>query len=363
MHTPNLKDTITASPYIFTIGVAGDSGSGKTTFTQGVRSIFGSDLVSTITLDDYHRYDREGLKDQGITALDPAANCIDQLEKDLCLLKQGIPVEKPVYNHTTGKFDPPVTFSPKKILLLEGLHTLFTPVLRNNLDFMLFVDPAPEVKYDWKIKRDINKRGYSADDVRRQIEERKPDYERYIAPQKEYADAVIGIGYSEYGRDLGEERNVYRVTLSQNRMRHSIKDIDLSLDLYSILSLSERNFSLKFATGVQYGHRMGELIIDGELSGHVVKKLEHSIEHQTKVHPISMFKDREYVTAGDLIQLIISWRIIHRRIFLEISREGNPGHPGAKEMPFTGERKGIEATDEKPERSTVISADSGMVRQ
>ncbi len=332
VHTLNLKDTIAASPYIFTIGVAGDSGSGKSTFTQGVRSIFGSDLVSTITLDDYHRYDREGRTTRGITALDPAANRIDQLEQDLALLKKGVPVEKPVYNHETGTFDPAITFSPKKILILEGLHTFFTPGLRNNLDFMLFVDPEPEVKYDWKVKRDIDKRGYAAAEVKRQIEERKPDYERYIAPQKEYADAVIGIGYSEYGRELGEERNVYRVTLSQNRMKHSIKDIDLSLDLYSILSLSERDFSLKFATGVQYGHRMGELSIDGELSEHVVTKLERSIEHQTKVHPISMFRDCEYVTAGDLIQLVISWRIIHRRIFLEISREGNPAHPAVGGM-------------------------------
>jgi phosphoribulokinase len=347
MHTPGLKETIAATPYIFTIGVAGDSGSGKTTFTHGIRSIFGSDLVSTITLDDYHRYDREERNKLGITALNPAANRIDQLEKDLSLLKQGMPVDKPVYNHDTGKFDPAVTFIPKKILLLEGLHTFFTPEIRNNLDFMLFVDPAPDVKYDWKVKRDINKRGYSAAEVKRHIEVRKPDYERYIAPQKEYADAVIRIEYSEYGRELGEERNVYRVTLSQNRMKHSIKDIDLSLDLFSILSLSERNFSLKFATGIQYGQRMGELTIDGELSEHVVKKLERSIEHQTNVHPISMFKDREYVTAVDLIQLIISWRIIHRRIFLEISRECHPADAGAGQNGMTCEWKRISATDEK----------------
>ena len=65
---------------------------------------------------------------------------------------------------------------------------------------------------------------------------------------------------------------------------------------------------------------MGELIIDGELSEHVVKKLEHSIEEQTRVHPISIFKDRKYVTAGDLAQLILCWRIIHRRIFMETCR-------------------------------------------
>ena len=114
MHTQGLKEIIAATPYIFTIGVAGDSGSGKTTFTQGIRSIFGSELVSTITLDDYHRYDREERKKLGITALNPAANRIDQLESDLGRLKQGMPVDKPVYNHDTGTFDQPVTFIPKK---------------------------------------------------------------------------------------------------------------------------------------------------------------------------------------------------------------------------------------------------------
>jgi phosphoribulokinase len=318
MYYPNFKDTIAASPYIFTLGVAGDSGSGKTTFTEGIRSIFGKDLVSTISLDDYHTLDRDGRRKQGLTALNPKANRIDQLEQDLVQLKHGVPVEKPVYNHTTGVFDPPVIFHPQKILILEGLHTLFTPTLRKYLDFTLFVDPTKEVKSDWKIRRDIKIRGYSRDAVIQEMAEREPDYERYIAPQKEFADAVIGIDYSEYGRHLGEERNVYRITLSQNRMIHNIENIDLSLDLYSILSLSERNFSLKFLTSEHNGHKMGEMIMDGELSEHVVKKLERSIEQQTRVHPISIFKNRNYVTAGDLAQLILCWRIIHRRIFIEI---------------------------------------------
>jgi phosphoribulokinase len=317
MNYLNFKETIAASPYIFTLGVAGDSGSGKTTFTEGIRSVFGTDLVSTITLDDYHRLDREGRKEQGLTALNPEANRIDQLEHDLILLKRGVPIEKPVYNHSTGVFDPPVIFCPQKILILEGLHTLFTPTLRKYLDFTLFVDPSKAVKSDWKIRRDMEKRGYSHDAVLLEMAEREPEYERFIAPQKMFADAVIGIDYSEYGKDLGRERNVYRVTLSQNRMIQSIENIDLSLDLYSILSLSERNFSLKFLTNEQNGQRIGEMIIDGELSEHVVKKLELSIEQQTRVHPISIFKNRTYITAGELAQLILCWRIIHRRIFIE----------------------------------------------
>jgi phosphoribulokinase len=321
MNYPNFKDTIASSPYIFTLGVAGDSGSGKTTFTEGIRSIFGTDLVSTITLDDYHALDRNGRRKQGLTALNPKANNIDQLEKDLPLLRCGLPVEKPVYNHTTGTFNAPVIFYPRKILILEGLHTLYTPALRKYLDFTLFVDPSKEVKSDWKIRRDVRTRGYSRDAVLRKIIEREPDYERYIAPQKEFADAVIGIDYSEYGRHLGEERNVYRITLSQSRMKYHIENIDLSLDLYSILSLSERNFSLKFLNTEHNGHRRGDMIIDGELSEHVVKKLERSIELQTQVHPISIFKGRNYVTAGDLAQLILSWRIIHRRIFIEAQQQ------------------------------------------
>jgi len=317
MHHPNFKDTIAASPYIFIIGVAGDSGSGKTTFTQGIRSIFGDDLVSTITLDDYHSLDRTGRKKEGVTPLNPGANRLDRLEKDVTLLRRGVPIEKPVYNHDTGTFGPPVIFCPRKILILEGLHPLFTPTLRRHLDFSLFVDPVQEVKYDWKIRRDMGKRGYSHEQVLKEIAEREEDYSTYIAPQKEFADAVIGIGYSEYVKQLGLERNVYRVTLSQSRMKRSIENIDLSLDLYSILSMSQRNFSLKFGTSEHDGHRMGELVMDGELSEHVVHKLERSIENQTRVHPISMFKNRTYVTAGDLAQLIVCWRIIHRRIFME----------------------------------------------
>ncbi|WAC04569.1 MAG: phosphoribulokinase [Methanoregula sp.] len=317
MHHPNFKDTIAASPFIFIIGVAGDSGSGKTTFTQGIRSIFGDDLVSTITLDDYHSLDRKNRKELGVTPLNPRANNLDLLEKDIAQLRRGVPIEKSVYNHDTGTFGPPVIFRPKKILILEGLHPLFTPALRRYLDFSLFVDPVQEVKYDWKIRRDTGKRGYSHEQVIREIAEREQDYKNYIAPQKEFAEAVIGIDYSEYGRQLGIDRNVYRITLSQSRLKHSIENIDLSLDLYSILSISQRNFSLKFGTCEHDGHRMGELVMDGELSGHVVEKLEHSIENQTRVHPISIFQNRAYVTAGDLAQLILCWRIIHRRIFME----------------------------------------------
>ena len=75
----NFKSVISSSPFIFTIGVAGDSGSGKTTFTRGLREIFGESLVSTITLDDYHTLGREERHLRGITPLAPEANDFEGL--------------------------------------------------------------------------------------------------------------------------------------------------------------------------------------------------------------------------------------------------------------------------------------------
>ncbi|MCK8518926.1 phosphoribulokinase [Methanoculleus sp. 7T] len=327
MPPSDFKRVIAESPYVFIIGVAGDSGSGKTTFTQAIRAIFGEDLVSTITIDDYHRYDRRERKELGITPLVPEANRFDLLEEHLEALKAGKPIAKPVYNHDTGVFDPPVPFKPTKILILEGLHPFITPKMRDLIDFKLYVDPDPEVKRAWKIKRDVEQRGYSPDAVIREMEERKPDFERYVAPQCRFADAVIKVAFSKYGREASEERNVYHVTLCQSKFERSIRDVDLSIDLFGILSLSQRNFMVEFTTEDVGGTAMGALAFDGELNYAVVRKLERNIEIQTQVQPISLVQNGAYLTAGDMAQLILAWRIINRRIFIEGAPEatGNGG--------------------------------------
>jgi phosphoribulokinase len=313
----NFAQAIASSPYIFTLGVAGDSGSGKTTFTQAIRHIFGEDLVATITLDDYHRYDREERRRLQVTPLDPEANDLDRLERDLISLKKGETIQKPVYNHRTGQFDLPVPFSPKKILILEGLHTFFTPVLRENMDFRLFVDPNHAVKREWKIKRDIEVRGYKEREVIDELAEREKDYREFIAPQRQFADAIIHISHSRYGAALGRERNVYQVTLLQSKLHQAVQDIDLSIDLLSLLSISERDFLLEFRRQSKQGRDCGALTFDGELNYDIIRKLEKNIERQTQIHPIDIYTHRTYVVAGEIAQLILAWRIINRRIFIE----------------------------------------------
>lgn len=315
-HLPNFKEIIAHSPVIFTIGVAGDSGSGKTTFTNAIRQIFGPRLVSTITLDDYHKYDREERTRLDITPLHPDANNLSLLENDIALLKNGRSIQKPVYNHETGRFDQPVPYSAGKILILEGLHTLFTPGLRDLMDFSIFVDPENEVKYAWKRERDMGLRGYSSAEVYGEIQRRESDYREFIAPQRCHADAVIRIRPSRYGAGTGTQKNVYNISLLQNRMRRTIQDIDLNVDLYSMLSFHEHDFLMEFSTQMVDCTRMRALTFDGEMNYDTIRKLEKSIEQQTGVHPIAMFEGRTTVTPTDIIQLILSWRIIHRRIFI-----------------------------------------------
>ncbi len=262
----NFKDVIASSPCIFAIGVAGDSGSGKTTFTGAIREIFGEDLVSSFSLDDYHRYDRDERRNLRITPLSPEANRLDQIERDLASLKGGRGIEKPVYNHHTGTFDSPIQFDPKKILILEGLHTLFTPRLRNLLDFTLFVDPDEDVKHFWKMKRDTGDRGYRSDEVEEELAARAADYRKYIAPQRQFADAIISAGFSRYGKELAGTRNLYQATLLQTRPEERIRDIELSIDLSHLLSLSDRHFLMEFRLEELDGREMGALTFDGELA-------------------------------------------------------------------------------------------------
>ncbi|WP_292727577.1 phosphoribulokinase [Methanoculleus sp.] len=332
MPRSDFKRVIAESSYVFIIGVAGDSGTGKTTFTRAIREIFGEDLVSTITIDDYHRYDRRERKELGITPLVPEANRFDLLEEHLDDLKAGRTIQKPVYNHDNGKFEPPVPFKPTKILILEGLHPFITPKMRSLIDFKLYVDPDPDVKRAWKIKRDVERRGYSPEAVLREMAEREPDFEQYVAPQCRFADAVIRIAFSKYGREASEKRNVYHVTLCQSKLEKSIRDVDLSIDLFPLLSLSQRDFMVEFTVEEIGGRAMGALTFDGELNDAVVRKLEKNIEIQTQVRPIDLVESGAYLTAGDMAQLILAWRIVNRRIFIE----STPVTGGGEQAASTG---------------------------
>ncbi|TVU15902.1 hypothetical protein EJB05_39445, partial [Eragrostis curvula] len=206
----------TAADRTVVIGVAADSGCGKSTITRRLTSVLGgrapfggraepprggnpdsntliSDAATVICLDDYHSLDRAGRKAKGVTALDPSATDFDLLYEQVKAIKEGRAVEKPVYNHVTGLLDPPELITAPKILIIKGLHTMYDERVRGLLDFSIYLDISNEVKFAWKIQRDMAERGHSLESIRASIEARKPDFDAYIDPQKQYADAVIEV--------------------------------------------------------------------------------------------------------------------------------------------------------------------------
>ena len=90
------------SDRVVLIGVAGDSGCGKSTFLRRLSDVFGKDLMTVICLDDYHSLDRKQRKAAGVTALDPRANNFDLMYEQIRDLKNGKAIDKPIYNHETG---------------------------------------------------------------------------------------------------------------------------------------------------------------------------------------------------------------------------------------------------------------------
>ncbi|KAE8690234.1 Phosphoribulokinase [Hibiscus syriacus] len=137
--------------------------------------------------------DRTGRKEKEVTAFDPRANDFDLMYDQVKALKSGIAVEKPICNHVTGLLDPPELIKPPKILVIDGLHPMFDERVRDLLDFSIYLDISNEVKFAWKIQRDMAERGHSLESIKASSESRKPDFDAYIDPQKQYADAVIEV--------------------------------------------------------------------------------------------------------------------------------------------------------------------------
>jgi Uridine kinase len=150
-------------------------------------------FTTVICLDDYHLNDRQGRKKTGLTALNTLENNFDLMYEQVKALKEGKSISKPIYNHVNGTLDTPETVEPTPIIIFEGLHPMHDERVRDLLDFTLYLDISDDVKLNWKIQRDMEERGHSLESILASIEARKPDFDAFIAPQKEFADLIIEV--------------------------------------------------------------------------------------------------------------------------------------------------------------------------
>ena len=176
------------------IAVAGDSAAGKTTLSKGLAQPLGPERVTTICVDDYHRYDRQERKGLPFTALHPECNYLEIMEQHLQLLATGQPILKPVYDHDTGLLVRPELVEPREFVIVEGLLPLHSGLTRACFDLTVYLDPPEDTRRQWKVQRDTQKRGYTADQVAAELERREPESAAYIRPQRVYADLVARFG-------------------------------------------------------------------------------------------------------------------------------------------------------------------------
>jgi len=253
------------------IGVAGDSGCGKSTFLRRLTDLFGEDFVTVICLDDYHCLDRKQRKETGITALDPRANNFDLMAEQMKALKEGHAIDKPIYNHETGLLDPPERVEPNHVIVIEGLHPLYDERVRNLLDFSVYLDISDEVKIAWKIQRDMAERGHRYEDVLFAINARKPDFTAYIDPQKQYADVVIQVLPTNLIKD-DKERKVLRVQMIQREGIANFEPAYLFDEGSTInwfpcgrkLTCSYPGIKMYYGPDAFYGHEVSILEVDGQ---------------------------------------------------------------------------------------------------
>ena len=172
------------------IGVAGDSSTGKSTFSNSLIQLFGSSGTYHLEGDDYHNWDRQSPMWKSITHLNPRANRLFDLVHDLRMLLDGNSITARSYDHTTGYFSPLLRKKSKKLIVISGLHTLYLKTLVDEIDKSFYMTMDEPLRTQIKVHRDL-KRGRESEYTLSQIEERASDSEKYIKPQAERADVAV----------------------------------------------------------------------------------------------------------------------------------------------------------------------------
>ena len=177
----------------FALGIAGDSGAGKDTFTDAVAGLFGSHSVVKISGDNYHLWDRHKPMWQVMTHLNPMANDLEGFAGDLVSLVDGKPILLRHYDHESGKMGRPERTHSNDFILASGLHALYLPILRERYDLKIYLDIDEGLRRHFKAQRDVHKRKRSVQEVLASIEQREPDAVRFIRPQAAHADLILSL--------------------------------------------------------------------------------------------------------------------------------------------------------------------------
>ena len=182
---------------VLVIGIAGGTGSGKTTLMKNLIGHFGG-MVTVLSHDNYYkRHDELPLEQRSQLNYDePDALETDLMAHHLNLLRQGQAIDCPVYDFTNhNRSNETVRIEPNPVIIVEGILIFENQPLRELMDIRIFVDTDADVRLCRRIKRDVTKRGRTLESVLLQYQQTvKPMHEKYVEPSKKYADIVVPEG-------------------------------------------------------------------------------------------------------------------------------------------------------------------------
>jgi len=180
------------------VGVAGGSGSGKTTVVRRIVDSLGSDEVTVLDHDRYYR-DRNDLRLEERAALN--YDHPDALETDLMVrhvqeLKSGRAVQVPKYDFARhARLPETELFSPRRAIIVEGILVFTSPELRQLMDVKVFVDTDSDTRFIRRLQRDVADRGRTMESVIEQYQSTvKPMHLEFVEPSKRYADVILPQG-------------------------------------------------------------------------------------------------------------------------------------------------------------------------
>jgi uridine kinase len=182
----------------FVIGVAGGSGSGKTTVVRRIVESLGLDQVTLLQHDRYYR-DRNDLRLEERAALNydhPNSLETDLLVQHVRDLKSGRPVNVPQYDFTRhARLSETEIFQPRRALIVEGILIFADASLRDLMDIKVFVDTDSDTRFIRRLQRDVAERGRTMESVIDQYQSTvKPMHLEFVEPSKRYADVIIPLG-------------------------------------------------------------------------------------------------------------------------------------------------------------------------
>ena len=182
---------------ILVIGIAGGTGSGKTTLMKNLITRF-SDDVTVLSHDNYYkRHDELPYEERCKLNYDePAALETDLMANHLEALRRGESIRCPVYDFAIhNRSNETVLVKPQRVIIVEGILIFENKQLRDLMDIKIFVDTDADVRLCRRIKRDVNKRGRTLESVLQQYQQTvKPMHEKYVEPSKRFADIVVPEG-------------------------------------------------------------------------------------------------------------------------------------------------------------------------